>query len=210
MMKGLKHMKSKIRRIELSVLFGLIITVILSTVSFARDCSEIRNSVLRMHVIANSDSDADQELKLKVRDAVLQAGKEYFDGSITASQAEEKLIPVKEKLEQAARQTIEENGFDYSVRVTICKEYFGTRTYDNDITLPAGQYEAVKVIIGEGKGHNWWCVMFPPMCLPAAESDAEIDSVLSDSELSVVKSNPKFEPRFKIIELFEKFAENVK
>lgn len=203
-------MKSKIRRIELSVLFGLIITVILSTVSFARDCSEIRNSVLRMHVIANSDSDADQELKLKVRDAVLQAGKEYFDGSITASEAEEKLIPIKDKLEQAAKQTIEENGFDYGVRVTICKEYFGTRTYDNDITLPAGQYEAVKVIIGEGKGHNWWCVMFPPMCLPAAQSDAEIDSVLSDSELSVVKSNPKFEPRFKIIELFEKFAENVK
>ncbi len=203
-------MKNKIRRIELSVLCGLIITVILSTVSFARDCSEIRNSVLRMHVIANSDSDADQELKLKVRDAVLQAGKEYFDGSVTASQAEEKLIPVKEKLEQAAKQTIEENGFNYGVRVTICKEYFGTRTYDNDITLPAGQYEAVKVIIGEGKGHNWWCVMFPPMCLPAAESDAEIDSVLSDSELSVVKSNPKFEPRFKIIEIFEKFAENVK
>ncbi len=203
-------MKNKIRRIELSVLCGLIITVILSTVSFARDCSEIRNSVLRMHVIANSDSDADQELKLKVRDAVLQAGKEYFDGSVTASQAEEKLIPVKEKLEQAAKQTIEENGFDYGVRVTICKEYFGTRTYDNDITLPAGQYEAVKVIIGEGKGHNWWCVMFPPMCLPAAESDVEIDSVLSDSELSVVKSNPKFEPRFKIIEIFEKFAENVK
>lgn len=203
-------MKNKIRRIELSLFCGLIITVILSTVSFARDCSEIRNSVLRMHVIANSDSDADQELKLKVRDAVLQAGKEYFDGSVTASQAEEKLIPVKDKLEQAAKQTIEENGFDYSVRVTICKEYFGTRTYDNDITLPAGQYEAVKVIIGEGKGHNWWCVMFPPMCLPAAESDAEIDSVLSDSELSVVKSNPKFEPRFKIIELFEKFTENVK
>ncbi len=203
-------MKNKIRRIELSVLCGLIITVILSTVSFARDCSEIRNSVLRMHVIANSDSDADQELKLKVRDAVLQAGKDYFDGSVTASQAEEKLIPVKEKLEQAAKQTIEENGFDYGVRVTICKEYFGTRTYDNDITLPAGQYEAVKVIIGEGKGHNWWCVMFPPMCLPAAESDVEIDSVLSDSELSVVKSNPKFEPRFKIIEIFEKFTENVK
>ncbi len=203
-------MKNKIRRIELSVLCGLIITVILSTVSFARDCSEIRNSVLRMHVIANSDSDVDQELKLKVRDAVLQAGKEYFDGSVTASQAEEKLIPVKEKLEQAAKQTIEENGFDYGVRVTICKEYFGTRTYDNDITLPAGQYEAVKVIIGEGKGHNWWCVMFPPMCLPAAESDVEIDSVLSDSELSVVKSNPKFEPRFKIIEIFEKFTENVK
>ncbi len=203
-------MKNKIRRIELSILCGLIITVILSTVSFARDCSEIRNSVLRMHVIANSDSDADQELKLKVRDAVLQAGKEYFDGSVTASQAEEKLIPVTEMLEQAAKRTIEENGFDYGVTVSVGREYFGTRTYDNDITLPAGQYEALKVIIGEGNGHNWWCVMFPPMCLPAAESDAEIDSVLSDSELSVVKSNPKFEPRFKIIELIEKIAENVK
>lgn len=203
-------MKNKIKRIELSILCGLIITCVLSTVSFAEKCDSIRSNMLRMHVIANSDSDEDQALKLKVRDAVLEAGKEYFDGSVSASQAEEVLIPVKGKLEEAAQKVITENGFDYPVKVIIDREYFATRIYDNSITLPAGQYEAVKVIIGSGEGHNWWCVMFPPMCLPAAENDETLDDVLTDDELEIVKSNPKFEPRFKIIELYEKFTENIK
>lgn len=203
-------MKINFKRLEISILLGLVITIILSTVSFAADCKNIRQSVLRMHVIANSDSQEDQDLKYKVRDAVLAAGKEYFDGSIDCTQAEEILLPNKEKLTEVAKQVIKENGFDYDVEIEIGKDYFNTRTYDNSITLPAGEYEAVRVIIGEGSGKNWWCVMFPPMCLPAAESDVQIDDVLSQEETKIVKSNPKYEPRFKIIELFEKISENMK
>lgn len=203
-------MKNKIRKIEISVLCGLIIAFALSVVSFESECEGIRNSVLRMHVIANSDSEEDQQLKLKVRDVVLQAGSEYFDGSVTAAQAQEKLTPAKDALEQAARQVIAENGFDYDVTVTIGKEFFTTRTYENELTLPAGRYEAVKVTIGEGAGHNWWCVMFPPMCLPAAESETELSQVLTDDEISVVQSSPKLEPRFKIIEIYEKISEKFK
>ena len=176
--------------------------------SFASACKDIRNSVLRMHVIANSDSAEDQALKLKVRDAVLEAGKEYFDNSESAAEAEKKLVLVKDELEAVAKKTVIDNGYDYDVKVNIGNAYFPTKTYDGEVTLPAGEYEAVNVVIGSGNGHNWWCVMFPPMCLPAAESDVELDEVLSRDEYEIVKSNPKFEPRFKIIEWYEKFIKN--
>lgn len=200
--------KNKILTVELAVLAAFIITCVISTMSFASACEDIRSSVLRMHVVANSDSEEDQCLKLKVRDAVLEAGKEYFDNSESAAQAEEKLIPVKDELEKVAQKVVEENGYDYDVKVNIGNAYFPTKTYDGEVTLPAGEYEAVNVIIGSGQGHNWWCVMFPPMCLPAAESDTELDEVLSEREYEIVKSNPKFEPRFKIVEWYEKFIKN--
>ena len=115
-----------------------------------------------------------------------------------------------ERLQNAAQNVLTENGFDYGVRVEIGKDYFNTRTYDGEVTLPAGEYEAVRVILGEGKGQNWWCVMFPPMCLPAAEADTEISDVLTQNEEDVVKSNPKYEARFKIVELFENFYRKIK
>ena len=83
------------------------------------------------------------------------------------------------------------------------KEYFETRTYDNSVTLPAGYYTAVKVIIGEGAGQNWWCVMFPPMCLPAAEAECEISDVLTESETEIVTGTQKYQFKFKIVEFIE-------
>lgn len=200
-------MKKNFKILTLSLAFGLIISCLFSTVSFASNCENIRENVLRMHVIANSDSKEDQELKLKVRDAVLQAGKEYFDGSIDATRAEEVLLPKKSELERTAKDVIIQNGFDYDVSIYIGKANFPTRTYESKITLPAGEYEAVNVTIGEGKGHNWWCVMFPPMCLPACESDTKIEDILTKDELEIVESDPKLEPRFKIIEIYEKIIE---
>ena len=200
-------MKNKAGLLFYSVLTAFVITVLISILSFEAKSDGIRNSVLRMHVVANSDSEADQQLKLRVRDAVLGAGRELFNGSITADEAEEKLIPEKEKLILAARKEIENSGFDYDVDIIIGKAFFPTKTYDGFVTMPAGEYEAVNVIIGEGKGHNWWCVMFPPMCLPAAESDTRIDDVLSDGEIKLVTSSPKLEPRFRIIEIYEKILE---
>ncbi|MBR0540913.1 MAG: stage II sporulation protein R [Clostridia bacterium] len=199
--------KSKL--LFISAAFSIFLSLVFSTVSFASTSSQIRNSILRMHVIANSDSEEDQQLKLKVRDAVLQQGRELFNGEIDAQSAEEKLIPKKNELENAAKKVITENGFDYDVEILIGKAFFTTRTYDGRYTLPAGEYEAVNVIIGEGKGHNWWCVMFPPMCLPACEGDTQISDILPDSQLELVESNPKYEIRFKILELFESLKENL-
>ena len=184
----------------LSLLTALLITITLSITSFADTCEEIRNDTLRLHVLANSNSDEDQKLKLKVRDALLKTGCEIFDGSATKEKAEEKLNKDKEKLIKTAKEVIDENGFNYDVDITLTEEFFTTRTY-RDVTLPAGKYMAVRVLIGESSGKNWWCVMFPPLCIPAAEKD--IDLFYSDEEVRLVESNPKYEMRFKIVEIYE-------
>lgn len=190
----------KFKLFEISLFAGLLIAIIFSITGFASTCEEIRGDVLRLHVIANSDSEEDQQLKLKVRDAVLKAGKNIFNGSVTKENAEEKIENEKEILIKAAKKVIKENGFDYDVDITVTDEYFNTRTYEN-VTLPAGKYKAVRVLIGESAGKNWWCVMFPPLCIPAAETN--IDLYFSDKEVKLVETNPKYEVRFKIIEIYE-------
>lgn len=190
----------KIRLFEISLLAGLVIAVVFSITSFASTCDEIRTDVLRLHVIANSDSEEDQQLKLKVRDALLRTGKNIFDGSVTRENAEEKIRNEKEKLELTAKKVIRENGFDYDVEITVTEEFFNTRTYES-VTLPAGKYMAVRVLIGENAGKNWWCVMFPPLCIPVAQAD--ISLYLDEKEVKLVETNPKYEPRFKIIEIYE-------
>ena len=196
-------MKKTIFRIEISLLVALIICGVLNINAFSQQCESIREKMLRMHVIANSDSEEDQQLKLKVRDAVLLAGEKVFDGSITATEAKEKITPYIDYLENTALETIKNEGFDYNVKITVEKEYFNTRTYENSVTLPAGYYTAVKVIIGEGKGQNWWCVMFPPMCLPTAVAECEISDVLTDDETEIVTETDKYKFRFKIVEILE-------
>lgn len=197
----------KIKIIECSIFIGFIIAIALSVTSFAETCEEIRTDVLRLHVIANSDSPEDQQLKLKVRDAILETGKNIFDGSVTRENAQEKIEKEKAVLEEAARKVIRENGFDYNVEITVTEEYFTTRTYEN-VTLPAGNYMAVRVLIGESEGKNWWCVMFPPLCLPAAETD--IDLFFNDRQIKLVERNPRYEPRFKIVEIFESLKNRFK
>lgn len=195
--------------LEISVLCAFIISAAFSITAFAHSCEVINESVLRMHVIANSDSEEDQALKLKVRDAVLQAGADVFDGSVTAQEAERKIRPRIDDLTRVAQETIAAEGFNYPVQVSVSQEYFNTRTYNGDVTLPAGIYHAVKVVIGSGEGQNWWCVMFPPLCLPAAENRAELDAVLSGDEVKVVESIPEYEPRFKIVEWINQLKERL-
>lgn len=201
-------MKKKLLRIEISLLVALIICGVLNINAFSQQCESIREKMLRMHVVANSDSEEDQQLKLKVRDAVLSAGKEIFDGSITSSEAQEKITPHIDYLENVALETIKNEGFDYGVEITVENEYFNTRTYDNIVTLPAGYYNAIKVIIGEGKGQNWWCVMFPPMCLPTAVAECEISDVLTEDETEIVTETEKYKFKFKIVEFFEEIFNN--
>lgn len=209
-MKKRMILKKRILRIEASVLIALILCCAVNISAFSKECNSIREKMLRMHVIANSDSNEDQALKLKVRDEVLKEGKEIFDGSVTAGQAVEKITPQIPELCKVAENVIKNEGFDYDVKITVSSEYFSTRTYDNAVTLPAGYYTAVKVVIGEGKGHNWWCVMFPPMCLPAAEADSEISDVLTGSETNIVENGEKYKYKFKIVELYEDFIRKFK
>lgn len=202
---------SFLRKIRISLSVGLAVAIVFSICSFAKTSEKIRSDVLRLHVIANSDSAVDQNLKIRVRDFILEEGKDIFDGSVNVENAVRKIEPQIPTLEKSAKDFIKSSGFDYDVKITLSNEYFTTRTYEN-VTLPAGRYLALRVVIGSGEGHNWWCVMFPPMCVPAANKNNEIDKVFSDDEIRLVQSRPKYEPRFKIIEIYEsvreKFSEN--
>lgn len=198
----------KLKAIEISALIALIFTVI-STLSFENSCEGIREKVLRLHVIAASDSVTDQSIKYAVRDELLHDGESLFHGSETAVQAEEKISDSLGLLQKSAENTLRKLGCDYPVNVVLGRAYFPTRQYES-ITLPAGYYNAVRVIIGEGKGKNWWCVMFPPMCLPAAIKDSpSLDELLSEKEEQIVSGGKKYEIKFwfveKYYELKEKF-----
>ena len=198
-----------IKRWEKALLFGLILTIALSTVSFSATCGEIRQSVLRLHILANSDSAADQQLKLQVRDRLLQEGADLFDGFSTEAQAAEAARQSIDRLQDAAQDEIRARGYTYPVSIDVKKLYFNTRTYDN-VTLPAGEYEAVQVCIGEAAGQNWWCVLFPPMCLPAASEQQELGNVLEPDAADIVTDAPKYEIQFWAVEAYESAKDFIK
>lgn len=187
---------------EKALLSGFFISILISFSGFCGKCEDISQKVLRLHIIANSDSIEDQDLKIKVRDSVLKNCSSIFDSKKDLSKA---VKSAKENLDiilKTAKEEIKTNGYSYTVKAEVTKMYFNTRHY-NEVTLPAGVYEAVRITIGEGRGKNWWCVMFPPMCLPAAEEKKELQDVLNPEELRIVEGGEKYEFKFKILEIFE-------
>lgn len=188
------------KRLELSMLLALVFAAVLSFASFESECKEIRQSVLRMHVLANSDSEEDQELKLSVRDRLLAETEELFASAQTKEEAESAAKEAIPMLEAAAKDEIQKQGYDYDVKIEIGKAWFDTREY-GDITLPAGNYEAVNVYIGKAEGKNWWCVMFPQLCLPAASGD-ELEAVLTEEQSNITQGD--YEVEFYLVELFQK------
>lgn len=188
----------------------IIATVLISMATFfilnaiiptAADC-EIYDSCVRLHILANSDSEADQELKLKVRDALLEKISDY-----EAKSKEEALRVIEEEkndLVELAKEVISENGESYEVEIDIGIEEYPTRYYE-DFSLPAGKYTSVMVKIGEAKGQNWWCVLYPPLCTQAAlkaDMDACIDVGLTKDQYNLItKSNGKYKVKFKILEV---------
>jgi len=169
---------------------------------FIKTSESISQEVFRLHILANSDSDEDQSLKLKVRDKILTKSESLF---INCKNLNDVINVSKNNIdyfEKLANECIKENGYNYETKVYVDKEYFNTREYEK-ITLPSGVYNALKIEIGEAKGHNWWCVMFPAICLPAV-SDDEINSILNEDEIELINNNNKYEIRFKIVEIYEK------
>lgn len=196
------------KKIKISIVFAIVISVVFSIYTFAKTSEKIRNDFIRLHVIANSDTDADQELKLQVRDFMLNEGSDIFDGTVNTTNVYEKIPERLPVLEEKTEGYIKSLGYNYKVKITLEKEYFTTRTYSS-ATLPAGKYTALKVIIGEGEGRNWWCVMFPPMCISAADEQKVLNEYVSVSELKLISRNPQFEVRFKIVEIIEEIKQNL-
>ena len=197
------------KKTEKALLFGLILSILVGSFSaFASDCSAIRESVLRLHILANSDSDEDQALKLKVRDRILEETGDLFENASDLENAESSAANSLELVRSIAEDEVRKQGYDYPVRAELCNMFFKTRQYD-DITMPAGRYDAVRITIGEAKGHNWWCVLYPPMCIPAAQPKQELGDVLTEDGMEVVTSKPKYEVRFACVELFERIKETL-
>ena len=203
---------------EKSIITGFLVAILLSFVNFSSKCNKISNKVLRLHVIANSNSIEDQNLKLKIRDSIIK----NFELKKFKSLEETRKFAIQNipEIKKIAQNEILKDGFDYPVDVKICKDDFNTRNYEN-ISLPAGSYEALKITIGEGKGKNWWCVMFPPMCIPAAEAcnvnRPVYDKNFSQNEKNILENKQRYKIKFKTVEIYEschksflKFARNLK
>ena len=193
------------------ILFLLFLYISICAFSYVNAVSKnIENSVFRLHVIANSDSDEDQNLKYIVRDHLID-----YMNSLTANiSSKDEAIKIAEEHKQdfytIAKNTIKENGYDYDVNIEIGNSYFPTKYY-GDISLPAGYYDALKVEIGEAKGQNWWCVMFPPLCfvdmstgIVPEESKETIKENLPEEEYALISNstNNSMNFKFKLIELF--------
>lgn len=180
----------------------IILTCLVSMSRFNVSCQKIRNDVLRLHVIANSDSEDDQSLKLKVRDRILSETGDLFLASTSYEEAVELTNKILPQIIGVAEDEIRLNGFDYTVRAKLDYIDFDTRHYDG-YTLPAGEYLALNVTIGEGKGRNWWCVMFPSICLSPS---LDLDDKLSDDEIDLIKGYENYKVKFKLVEWYEKVA----
>ena len=208
-MKNFKRLK--IGRIFV-ILILLAIFILISAISYVSAVSNnIVNIVFRLHVIANSDSEEDQNLKLKVRDELLSYMNIISKDSKTKEEAMKIADEYKEEFIKIAEKTIKENGYNYTVNIQIVKADFPTKYY-GDITLPAGEYDALKVQIGEAKGKNWWCVMFPPLCfvdvstgIVPDNSKQELKQSLNDEEYDLISKTDENEIafKFKIVELFQ-------
>ena len=177
----------RLKRWELALLLGLAATVLLSSWAGYRE-TELATRVVRLHVLANSDSDADQDLKLEVRDSVLALADGYLADCTSVSQAKNVLEAHLQELADTGAETVGREGYRYPVSVTLETTYFPTKEYE-DFALPAGSYQALRVEIGAAEGHNWWCVVFPPLCLGSVSETTQetaLEAGLTENQVSLM------------------------
>lgn len=189
------------RAAELSVLLGLLCSIFASMAHFEAACDDLRQNVLRLHIIANSDSEADQAVKLLVRDKILEQSADIFKGETELERAEEKAVERLNDFCETAERVLSENGFSYGATAEIGVSYFETREYD-DFTLPAGNYRSLIIRLGKAEGKNWWCVVFPAVCIPAASS-ADLSDSTSSASAQIAESPERYVMRFKTVEIYE-------
>ena len=203
MLLGRISMDRKLKRWELALMAGVLFTLTVSC-WLGQEQQELADRVIRFHVIANSDSPEDQELKLAVRDSVLAATQTFYPEGATLEEARSALEGHLAVLAAAGRETVEAWGCDYPVTASLEETWFPTKE-SGEFALPAGKYTALRVVIGEGAGQNWWCVAFPPLCLGAAsetvDAAAQAGYFTPDQVALVTEENEGYVLKFKGMEL---------
>lgn len=184
---------------------GLVLSTLFYLMPFFFSCDAISQDILRLHVIANSDSEADQSLKYQVRDAVLTEAANWYGDAQSFAQADAAVQKNLPAIAAAAKAVVAENQGKQTVKAEVVDMYFTTRDYEG-FSLPAGKYRTLRITLGEGKGKNWWCMVYPALCLPAAEkqeADAEILQQLPESEREIIANPAEYRVEFKIVEWYE-------
>ena len=199
----MRRRKRKAPVMLLSLMIGLAAAVVWGGWAL-REQQELADKVVRLHILANSDSEEDQALKLQVRDVVLTRAEELLRASDGRGEAEVMLREHLRELTQVAQTAVQEQGYGYSVRTELANTVFPTRDYE-DFSLPAGNYLALRVIIGEGGGKNWWCVVFPPLCSQSSADLAQtaMAAGLSQSDVALLEEDGGYVLKFKSIEIWE-------
>lgn len=194
-----------------AALLGFLLALLIGMfTSLADDTEAISDQVLRLHVIANSDSEADQAVKLEVRDAVVTEVSQLLDRHPEADNkaaVAALLGDNREQLTAAANRVLSAEGFGYTADTELCSMVFPNRVYGSKV-LPAGRYDAVRVTLGQAGGQNWWCVLFPQLCIPTALADpVELEDLLTDEQAELVDNGARYELRFALweflVSLFE-------
>lgn len=187
-------------KLERSLILGLLVAMLFSSLAaFGSDCAAIREEVLRLHILANSDSDRDQQLKLLVRDELLAVYSDELSSSATLREAEDWAGEHLAEIENTANAVLQREGSTDIARAEMVRMYFQTRTYSDHVILPAGEYDALRITIGEAQGKNWWCVMYPPVCIPTA-SASTFEQTEQITELS---EPPNYRLSFWVVEATE-------
>ena len=207
-MNWIKTASSKLRLWEAALLLAFGLTLTAGVWASASE-SALADRVLRLHVVANSDSDEDQARKLLVRDAVLAKAEQLLDGVDHRRDAEAALAPHLDELAQAGADALARTGAADSVTATLTDQWFPTKEYDG-FSLPAGQYRALKITIGAGEGRNWWCVVFPPLCLGSV-SERSVESaaagVLSQDQVALITGQDGgYVLKFRLIEWWQELT----
>lgn len=193
------------------VIFLLILFIFICALSYSTNVSaHLADSVFRLHVIANSDTDFDQNLKYTVRDKVLAYMETICEGELSKEDYIKIAYNNLENIQEIAQKTVLENGYNYEVNVSIGNFEFPTKTY-GDVSFPAGFYDALRIEIGNASGKNWWCVMFPPLCfvdvtsgIVPEESKETLKEDISSEEYDLITSaNAEVKFKFKIVEMFQ-------
>ena len=203
-MQQVKRISRRLKRVEI-VLMVAAALVLMSGALALQTQDQLADKVVRLHVLANSDSEEDQALKLRVRDRVLERATELLEQSADRQEAEALLRGNLLELENLAAEEIAAAGYDYPVTAELTDTTFPTREYDG-FTLPAGEYLALRIVSGEGAGQNWWCVVFPPLCTTASADvpASALAAGLTQEDVNLITEEPGYVLKFKTVELWER------